>query len=172
MNKITHLTLFLGIVSALAGGALAFANQLTAPIIAENEAKAAAENLMVMYPELDPAAIEKVDISGIDSKTIEEVYRYGDCLIFKMSVSGYKEGTTFLVSINVNDKTIDNFQAISNGDTKGIGSQVMDEPFKEGLLGKDASQDLDTISGATVSSSAVVNGIHEAANAVDQLKGE
>ena len=36
MNKIVHLGLFLAIVSAVAGGALAFANQMTAPVIAEN----------------------------------------------------------------------------------------------------------------------------------------
>ena len=34
MNKIVHLGLFLAIVSAVAGGALAFANQMTAPVIA------------------------------------------------------------------------------------------------------------------------------------------
>ena len=39
MNKIVHLGLFLAIVSAVAGGALAFANQMTAPVIAENERK-------------------------------------------------------------------------------------------------------------------------------------
>lgn len=33
MNKIVHLGLFLAIVSAVAGGALAFANQMTAPLL-------------------------------------------------------------------------------------------------------------------------------------------
>ena len=39
MNKIVHLGLFLAIVSAVAGGALAFANQMTAPVIAANNEK-------------------------------------------------------------------------------------------------------------------------------------
>ncbi|MDO4467029.1 MAG: FMN-binding protein [Bacillota bacterium] len=170
MNKIAHLTIFLGVVSAIAGGALAFANQMTAPIIAQNEAKAAAENLKLMYPDATQEDIMTVDITGIDSSTITDVYRYGDNLIFKMSVAGYKGGTTFLVSINVNDHTIDNYQGISNGDTKGLGSQVLEEPFKEGLLGKDAGGQLDTISGATISSSNVIKGILEACGYVDQLK--
>ena len=48
--------------------------------------------------------------------------------------------------------------------------------FKEGygnpitLEGKDATGELDTISGATVSSGPVVSGIHEAAKLVDTLK--
>ena len=33
MKKILHLTIFLAVVAAVAGGALAFANDLTTPII-------------------------------------------------------------------------------------------------------------------------------------------
>lgn len=40
MNKIFYLALFLAVVSAIAGGALAFANQMTAPVIAENNERA------------------------------------------------------------------------------------------------------------------------------------
>ena len=90
--------------------------------------------------------------------------------IFNMSVSGYKEGTVFLVSIDKDSKKIDKYNAISNGDTKGLGSQVTEAPFKKSLEGKDATGELDTISGATVSSGPVVSGIHEAAKLVDTLK--
>lgn len=87
-----------------------------------------------------------------------------------MSVSGYKEGTVFLVSIDKDSKKIDKYNAISNGDTKGLGSQVTEAPFRKSLEGKDATGELDTISGATVSSGPVVSGIHEAAKLVDTLK--
>ena len=50
MNKIVHLGLFLAIVSAVAGGALAFANQMTAPVIAENNERQEKESLIAMYP--------------------------------------------------------------------------------------------------------------------------
>ena len=50
MNKIVHLGLFLAIVSAIAGGALAFANQMTAPVIAENNERQEKESLVAMYP--------------------------------------------------------------------------------------------------------------------------
>ena len=51
MNKIVHLGLFLAIVSAVAGGALAFANQMTAPVIAANNEKQEKESLLAMYPD-------------------------------------------------------------------------------------------------------------------------
>lgn len=169
MKKIMHLTLFLGIVSLLAGGALAFFNDLTQPIIAENNAQAERESLLEMYPDADIDSFESVDISQIDSTTVNKVYKYNDYYIFNMSVSGYSEGTTFLVSIQKDDLTIDKYIGISNGDTSGLGTKVLDEPFKESLEGNPADSQLDTISGATISSSAVVQGINEAAGLISQL---
>lgn len=169
MNKILHLTLFLGVVSALAGGALAFANDLTAPVIAKNKEIAEKKVLLEMYPEASNEDFVAVD-AKIDSKTIGKIYEYKDFYIFNMSVSGYKDGTNFLVSLNKDTQEIDSYKAISNGDTKGIGSKVTEPAFADGLAGKDAAGDLDTISGATVSSSPVVEGIHEAAKVAAKLK--
>ena len=169
MNKIVHLGLFLAIVSAIAGGALAFANQMTAPVIAANNEKQEKESLIAMYPDASEDDFKIVN-KTLDSRTVQKVYSYKNYYIFNMSVSGYKDGTVFLVSIDKDSKTIDKYNAISNGDTKGLGSQVTEKPFKKSLEGKDASGKLDTISGATVSSTPVVNGINEAAKLVDQLK--
>ena len=161
MNKIVHLGLFLAIVSAVAGGALAFANQMTAPVIAANNEKQEKSSIVNDFKLVD---------ATLDSKTVQKVYEYKNVYIFNMSVSGYKEGTVFLVSIDKDSKKIDKYNAISNGDTKGLGSQVTQAPFRKSLEGKDATGELDTISGATVSSGPVVSGIHEAAKLVDTLK--
>ena len=168
MNKIVHLGLFLAIVSAVAGGALAFANQMTAPVIAANNEKQEKESLLAMYPDANSNDFKLVN-KTLDSKTVQKVYEYKNVYIFNMSVSGYKDGTVFLVSIDKDSKKIDKYNAISNGDTKGLGSQVSNCPVAS-LEGKDATGQLDTISGATVSSGPVVSGIHEAAKLVDQLK--
>ena len=165
MNKIVHLGLFLAIVSAVAGGALAFANQMTAPVIAENNEREEKESLLAMYPDANSNDFKLVN-KTLDSKTVQKVYEYKNVYIFNMSVSGYKDGTVFLVSIDKDSKKIDKYNAI----TKGLGSQVTEAPFKKSLEGKDATGQLDTISGATVSSGPVVSGIHEAAKLVDQLK--
>ena len=49
-----------------------------------------------------------------------------------------------------------------SGETSGFGSQVADQPFKESIVGKNIGDSIDTISGATISSSAVVDGIQQA----------
>lgn len=95
MKKILHLTLFLAIVSVLAGGALAFFNEITEPVIAKNNERQEQESLLEMYPDADTSSFEAVDISDIESTTINKIYKYNDLYIFNMSVPGYKDGTTF-----------------------------------------------------------------------------
>lgn len=162
MKKILHLTIFLALVAAISGGALAFANNLTAPIIAENALAAEKENLKIMYPNASDADFQQVDVKG-NSKTIEKIFTVeGQGTIFKLQVTGYKDGTSFMVSFD-DQGMVSNYVVISNGDTQGIGSKVADDTFVKSIVGKKGSEKLDTISGATISSTPVVNGINEAA---------
>ena len=70
MNKIVHLGLFLAIVSAIAGGALAFANQMTAPVIAENNERQEKESLVAMYPDASENDFKVVN-KTFNSKTVQ-----------------------------------------------------------------------------------------------------
>lgn len=164
MKKILHLTVFLALIAALAGGALAFANNMTAPVIAANELAAEKENLKIIYPDVSDDAFEVVEKDV--SETIEKVFSVeGKGYIFKMNVSGYDGGTSFLVALN-DDGTVYDYVAISNGDTKGLGSKVTEQPFRDSLKGKDATSDEildDIITGATLSSKPILEGIQEAA---------
>ena len=172
MKKILHPTIFLALVAAIAGAALGIANSLTAPVIARNELEAEKDNLKVLYPDVPDEAFEQVEKDVSD--TIQKIFKVeGKSYVFKMKVTGYKEGTTFLVALDDKGTVID-YVGISNGDTQGLGTQVLDAPFRESLKGKDATSDEilnDTISGATLSSKPVLEGIKEAAQyQADKLK--
>lgn len=158
MKKILHLTIFLAVISAIAGGALAFANELTLPVIEKNAMAAEKENLAKMFPGVDD--FSPVDV--INNPAISKIFKTGDTHIFKMSVTGYKDGTVFLVAIDKDGK-IEQYVMESNGDTNGIGSKVGDPEFIDTLIGKDAAGELDVISGATITSKPVIKGINEAA---------
>ena len=171
MKKILHLTLFLALISGIAGIALGFANDMTAPVIEANNLKAEKANLKVLFPDVTDDAFSIVNENVSD--TIQKVFEVeGHGYIFKMQVKGYKEGTTFLVALN-NDGTVYDYVAISNGDTQGLGTKVTEDAYREKLKGKNAANgDIlsDTISGATVSSKPVVEGIAEAAKyQIDEL---
>lgn len=171
MKKILHLTIFLALVAAIAGGALAYANSLTAPVIAYNAELAEKESLLEMYPDADLADFESItaDDITVDHPDIQGIYKFGDIVIFNCSVRGYDGGTVFLVAINGSDGIIDNFKAISNGDTKGIGSKIMESAFRDSVVGKESNGDLDTISGATLTSTPVVEAIRECSDLVAQI---
>lgn len=167
-----YLALFLAIVSALAGGALYLANDMTAPVIAYNAEKAEKASLLVMYPDAKLEDFETVSAEAItaDHPEIQSVYKYGsDVVIFKCSVSGFDGGTEFLVAINAKDDVVDAFHVISNGDTKGIGSKIAEPAFKDSVTGKQASGELDTISGATLTSKPVVEAINTCARVASQI---
>ncbi len=142
MKKVLHLTLFLALVAAIAGGALALANSLTAPIVAANALAAEKENLALIFPNAGDDDFEEITVK--DSETIEKIFQVkGEGTVFKMQVTGYKEGTSFMVALDDN--------------------AVADDSFRDSLIGKNAEADtLDIISGATVSSRPVVDGINEA----------
>lgn len=169
MNKIAHLTIFLAIVSAVAGGALALVNQVTAPVIEANNLRLEKESLQKMYPEAKESDFQQVEVK-VDNPDVQKVYRYKNYLIFNMKVSGYKDGTTFLVSIDTDTETIDDYYPLSNGDTKGLGSKVMEPEFEKLLEGKPADGELDTISGATITSQGVTEGIHDAADVAEDVE--
>lgn len=167
MKKVLHLTLFLALVAAIAGGALALANSMTAPIIAENALAAEKENLELIFPGGD---FEEINVTK--SETIEKIFKVKDKgTIFKLKVKGYKDGTSFMVALDDTGKILD-YVVLSNGDTSGIGTKVKDDAFKKTLVDKNAQTDkLDVISGATISSDPVIKGIQEAGKYLsDNLK--
>lgn len=172
-NKPWYLALFLAVVSAIAGGALAFANNLTQPVIKANEEKQEKESLLVMYPEAsldDFTTVNAEDITP-DHPEIQAVYKYKDrVIVFKCQVSGYDGGTVFLVGIDPASDTVDAFEAISNGDTKGIGSRITGDEFKNSVTGQKASDHLDTLSGATITSTPVVEAINDCATVAGEIE--
>lgn len=160
MKKVLHLTFFLALVAAIAGGALAFANSLTAPIIAANALAAEKENLKVIFPDAADSDFEEVKVK--DSETIEKIFKVeGQGTVFKLKVKGYKDGTSFMVALADDGKIID-YVVISNGDTQGIGTKVAEDSFRKTLIDKNAQDKIDAISGATKTSQPVIDGIAEA----------
>lgn len=157
MKKILHLTVFLAIVAGLAGAALSIANNMTDPIIKANNLKAEKKNLVVVYP--DAKDFDEVEIKSGADKQIEKIYKTeNNDYVYKVSVVGFKDNIIFMLGVQ-NDGTIKDFVVLQNNDTSGIGTQVNNDSFKAKFVGQKIGGNVDTISGATVSSSAVVRGI-------------
>ena len=137
-------TLTLVIIGALVTGALAFTFQLTAPVIAENQAKAEA------------AAAKQVlgDQEGVALKT--QIKSYGGKLELMVGIA--EDGRILGVTI------------LSHSDTPGLGTQPMQPDYLaqyQGLTeltGSHINEDnqVDAVTGATISSNAIYLGIKQA----------
>lgn len=165
MKKIFTLTLFLALVAGLSGAALSYVNSITAPIIAEAAIAAEKENLVKIYPDADFMPVE-ADLS--EYPTITGIYEAkGKGYVYKCSVVGYGGASTpivYLIAMD-NDGTYKGYEVLDcSGETSGFGDKVGQADFKNSVVGKDIGSSVDTISGATISSKAVRDGIKAAAD--------
>lgn len=168
MKKIISLTLFLALSSALAGAVLAYVNSITSPIIEEQKIAAVKASLQEIFP----GANEFKEVSTFTdaSGLVDNVYEAtGSGMAVKVSVQGYKDVITFLVGFDNNDKIV-GFKVTAINDTPGLGMKVGDPEFANSIVGKSVSDQLDTIAGATISSSAALRGIDAAIAVYQSLK--
>lgn len=166
--KIVKLALFLSIVAGLSGAALSFVFEMTDPIIQEAKIASEKENLVKIYTSGEE--FKAVETNLADYPTLKGVYEANSGgsakgYVYKCSVVGYGGASTpieFLIALDKDGKYKGYEVTQVSGETKGFGSQVAEKPFKDGIVGKNIGDSIDTISGATVSSSAVVSGIEQA----------
>lgn len=169
MGKTIKLAVFLAIVAGIAGAALSFVFDMTDPVIQESKIAKVKENLVKIYTGGEEfKAIEATDLK--DYAGLIELYEASSSgqakgYIYKCSVVGYGGASTpieFLIALD-KDGTYKGFQALDlSGETSGFGSKVGEDTFISGIVGKNIGDGIDTISGATISSAAVVNGIDKA----------
>lgn len=165
MGKIIKLAVFLAVISGLSGLMLSYVNDLTAPIIEEQQIAAVQESLSVLYNEGE--TFEQVDTDIPEDSAIMSVYSASKDgaitgYVYQCSVQGYAGEVTFMVGINL-DGTYQGFVAIDySSETSGFGSRIGDTEFSSQFNHTSIDEGLDTLSGATITSSAVVNGSNEA----------
>lgn len=157
MKKVLTLTLFLAIISAIAGGALAAVNTVTEPIIIENAMKEVNASLAEIFP---GASFKPGTIKG-DVQYITDIYEAdGKGVAYKVSVKGFKDTITYLVAIDTDGNFV-GYKVTENNDTSGIGTRVNEAEFSDQFINQSIDTEVDTLSGATFSSTPVVEGIKE-----------
>ena len=156
MKKILHLTLFLAIISGIAGGALALVNSITKPIIDANALKEVQATLEEFFPN---GTFNEVSVG--EAEFITNIYEAKDQgVVYKVSSQGFKDKIIFLVAIDENDNFV-GYKVTQNLDTQGIGDRIEKAEFTDQFMDQSVDSQVDTLSGATYSSKAVVKGLEE-----------
>lgn len=165
IKPIAVLTCICLVVTAL----LAYINLVTAPVIKAAEEKAAAEARQEVLSEAEDFTLVELDKLP---ECVTEVYKGGDKgYVFMLSVKGYG-GTMKLICGIKSDGSIEKSKTLSHQETSGLGSKTADEPYRSQYTGKtvDTYDEIDAISGATISSTAYKKAITDAFKAFEMVK--
>ena len=189
-NKIIKDALALTLITLVAGVALGGVYEITKDPIAKQEAQAKAEAYEQVFTDaaafeavemddtLTKTIRDQLDQEGYKAQSIEEVMRAedqsGETLGYAFTVvtsEGYGGDIQFSMGVQ-NDGTLNGISILSIGETAGLGMNADTPAFKDQFVGKQveklqytkngATQDdeINAISGATVTTNAMTNGVN------------
>ncbi len=163
---ILTLTWKLLVISAVTALMLSCVNALTADRIAANAEAEKAAAIQAIFSEADSSGRSEAIFEGIDELYL--VMAGDDMIGYAASVSPLGFGGEFSLMVGIRaDGTVAGIQVVSHSETPGLGSRVGDESFLSQFRGKSGQlalgRDVDAITGSTVSSRAILEGVNNAA---------
>lgn len=153
----------LTVICAAVALMLGFINYMTEDIIAFREEESQKAAVYEIFPDAD----EVLTPEGDDALFL--VVKNGEFQGYCVSTvtSGYVGDINLIVGVTT-DKTVKGVQVISMNETAGLGSKTRNSSFLDQFTGKKApltvGENVDAVSGATISSKAVTEGIKIALN--------
>ena len=170
-NKIFKPIVVLCAICIVITGALAATNSVTAPII--EAATIAAQE--AARTELLPEATGFTKVEGVAVENVSDIYASDNNVGTVITCAGKGYGGTITVMVAFNpDATIKQIKITEQAETAGLGSKIVSEAsFQESFKGLPAApftvDDIDAISGATISSKAVTNAVNSAIEAFNAI---
>ncbi len=185
--KIAKLGLILLIITAIAATILGFANDKTAVLIektneeANNEARKAALPSAEEFEELDEAELEEIKKEKPEVLDVFKGIKGGEVVGYTVKTGpvGYAGPVEIISGINV-EKKIEGVRIGNNSETPGLGALAAEESFYGQFSDKDAAplevvksapsdNQILAITGATITSAAVTNGVNTSIEVVEML---
>lgn len=193
---ILRLTFTLLLICAVVAGILAAVNSITAPIIADSKAEKTRQAISAVLPgTTDVREIPFTDETGMVSKvylamdqksmtsTVSASVDMGLGFAVEVIPSGFGGAITMMVGVSV-DGEVTGISIISHAETPGLGAVAAANTdkgvaFRDQFIGLtggitigDGDNQIDALSGATISSQAVVDGVNAALECVKNLDKE
>ena len=191
MKETIKLTVRLFLITAIAGFVLAFANCFTYPVFKAREKAQYEAALKEVFADADKFEtveegklntiktkiknIEKIEIAKKSDKTVGYVFK-------TLGKNGYGGDISMLMAVNIENKTIVGFKVLKHSETPGLGSRVTTDEYAKSVVGNkvtehlvknlhpDADNDIQAITGTTISVNAVLNGLNAAIDALQELE--
>ena len=187
MNKIVKNALVLMAFSLVLGFVLGAVYKITEPIIAEATRQKEMQAYKVVFENaadfteiaVDAAAAEAVMADGgypdVINKAFQAVDASGNALGYVVQLTtkdGYSGGIVMVVGIT-NEGVVNGYSVTAHSETSGLGTKAFDPAYADQFKGipADSVSGVATISGATLTSTAVKNGINAAVAYANSLGG-
>jgi len=142
MVKVIKMGLILAVFCILSAWGLAYIYQFTKPQIEKNSKQAMVSSKQAVLP---PS---------------------GKGVVRQILVKGYSSDIEILVGID-KDRKVSGLKILSQRETPGLGAKIVQKQFLDQFIGKqlgdplEPKKDIDAITGATISSRAVCNGVRQ-----------
>ena len=169
------------IISAVAALLLALTNSVTASTIAQRNEQANAEaRKLVLESAQDFEEVKDVKTDNSKGVEVSEIYEAKDAsgntvgYTLKVLPSGYGGTIELMVGIDSAKGQVSGINVVSNSETAGLGAKSPDPEFSDQYKGKPLEElsvlkngtpgdtEIKAISGATITSTAVTNGVDAA----------
>ena len=171
-KEFIKLSSILCIITLVAALLLAGVNKITAPRIAQAEEKASKEAMLKIIPEADSFVELNETVSA--AKKGDEVIGY--CV--KATTTGYGGDIAMMVGFDV-EATVQGIEILSHSETAGLGAKITEDGFKSQFKGKnpilqvvknatDSESEITAITGATISSRGIAEGIKMSLDLVEE----
>jgi electron transport complex protein RnfG len=157
-----RMALTLLIIGVICGGLIAAVNGVTAPVIEERAMAQFLEALEGFFPQVENFEVKEIDGESFYSCTDAGGNFIG--VVGQAKADGY--GGAIFYDLAVNDSgDIVGIRVSSHGETPGIGDVITRDEFQDRVIGLNvadpisAGVDVDTVSGATISSGGMLTSI-------------
>ena len=173
VRYVLRLTVTLLLSTGVVAAALAGGNAITKDAIAANQEKKTQDALAVVLPGVQ--GLQKVELAG-DAGIVSEVYASGESYAVKVLPSGFDGTITMMVGIA--DGQVTGISVISHTETPGLGAvaaaqNAKGDAFRSQFVGQsgelEVGDQIDAMSGATITSKAVVAGVNAALDYVANM---
>ena len=173
MKYILRLTLTLLLITAVVAGLLAFVNELTAGKIDELTRQKAEQAMREVLPAQDYTPLYAALPQGVT-----EAYRAGDAgYVVRVAPNGFGGAIDLMVGVKA-DGTVNGVAVITHSETASVGANCTREEFRAQYaggagpfaVGQDGGT-IEALTGATVTSRAVTDGVNAALDFVREVQG-
>ena len=173
MKYILRLTLTLLLITAVVAGLLAFVNELTAGRIDELTRQKAEQAMREVLPAQDYTPLDAALPQGVT-----EAYRAGDAgYVVRVAPNGFGGAIDLMVGVRA-DGTVNGVAVIAHSETASLGANCTREEFRAQYVGGAGpfavGQDggtIEALTGGSVTSRAVTDGVNAALDFVREVQG-